>query len=170
MQAVRARIYWTSHGEPFLIHAKDICRSSMLSYFDERGYLNSHSSLLLLQLCLLLSRVDCRFNPQACSMCLNGDAAVGFGIFGGNACFCVYNEEVGNYLEGRTPGICDSPCAGDTSVAMCGGDNAFDLYQLFYDGPDGTVITADGSIAGTAAAIIERVKADFGKNQGKGFL
>ncbi|CAM9287446.1 unnamed protein product, partial [Pylaiella littoralis] len=59
----------------------------------------------------------------------------------------------------------DSPCAGDTSVAMCGGDNAFDLYQLFYDGPDGTVITADGSIAGTAAAIIERVKADFERQE-----
>lgn len=97
-------------------------------------------------------------------MCLTGDTS-GFGIFGGNACFCIYNHNEGHYLEGRESGICDLPCSGDASLEMCGGNNAFELYQVFYDVPEGAINDAGRSVGGTAPAIMDAVKTDFGKSQ-----
>lgn len=100
-------------------------------------------------------------------MCVAG-GAVGFGIFDGNSCFCIYNGDVGYYLEGRESGICNLPCSGDPSLELCGGNNAFDLYQVFYDVPEGAINGADGSLGGTAppTTMMDAVKADFGKSQG----
>lgn len=83
-------------------------------------------------------------------MCYTGNSA-GFGVFRGNACFCILADDVDYYLDRREPGVCESPCVGETSLMMCGGENAYDVFQLVYDVP--------------GSAVAEGVKADLGKNQ-----
>lgn len=159
------QVFPTSRGKPLLV--REICTAVVGRPWRN---ISTSKNLDCLPFAASPNVTHCRALTvrflQTGSMCFTRDST-GFGIFGGNRCFCIHDdvEGEGYYNSGRKTGVCELTDAGDSSTMMCRGDNAYDLFQSFHGVPGGTINkVADGSMAGTAATTIGGVETDFGKS------
>lgn len=62
------------------------------------------------------------------------ESALYLGLLGGNLCGCGDDATFLDVIVGE--GVCAEPCGGDASE-MCGGERAYDLYELIDEGERG---------------------------------
>ena len=65
---------------------------------------------------------------QSCFSKCHDQYYLAFLMTRGTVCYCIEDEDVPRYFQGKTPGVCDAPCAGDASH-FCGGLDQYEVYS-----------------------------------------